>query len=256
MDFNNLSNYYSGTSGLLLPVPNKEFYPEAYKAKSRLCYYGSLFNSIEINSSFYKIPMAATVTRWANDTPENFKFTFKLWRNITHNKGLEFSAPDILRFMERIAGAGDKKGCLLVQFPGSIKPVYMREVEQLLMHIRLADPQNEWKVAIEFRDQTWYQTDTYDLLESMKMGLVLHDKLKEGAAFIDSAADFVYVRFHGPTGNYRGSYDDQFLHEYASYIQEWLEDGKQVFTYFNNTMGSAIQNMETLRAYVMKDKVA
>ena len=95
--------------------------------------------------------------------------------------------------MERIAGAGAKKGCLLVQFPGSIKPVLMHELEQLLMQIRLSDPENTWKVAVEFRHQSWYQEDTYEMLDSLDMGLVLHDKLQEGAAFIDSATDFVYV---------------------------------------------------------------
>ena len=246
------SKYYSGTSGLLLPVPNKEFYPEEFKTKSRLCYYGSLFNSIEINSSFYKVPMASTVAKWAADTPANFKFTFKLWRDVTHNKGLVFMAKDIRLFMETIAAAREKRGCLLVQFPGSIKPLHIRELEQLLMQIRLADPGNDWKVAIEFRHLSWYQSDTYDLLDSLDMGLVLHDKLSEGGTFVDANTDFVYVRFHGPGGNYRGSYDDQFLYEYASYIREWLSDGKEVYTYFNNTMGSAIQNMETLRAYVLE----
>ncbi|WP_432711598.1 DUF72 domain-containing protein [Pedobacter sp.] len=247
------SKFYTGTSGLLLPVPNKEYYPEAFKDKSRLCYYGSLFNSIEVNSSFYKVPMASTVTKWAAETPEDFRFTFKLWRDITHSKGLVFLAKDISMFMERIEGAGAKKGCLLVQFPGSIKPVHVRELEQLLMQIVLADPYRAWKVAIEFRHQSWYQSDTYDLLKSLKMGLVLHDKLVVGGAMIEQATDFVYLRFHGPGGNYRGSYDDNFLYEYASYIKEWLEDGKQVYTYFNNTMGDAIKNLETLRAYVLEE---
>jgi len=248
-----LQKYYSGTSGLLLPVPNKQFYPEAFKTRSRLCYYGSLFNSIEINSSFYKVPLASTVSKWTADTPDDFKFTFKLWREITHGKGLEFSADHIPLFLERLAGAGEKKGCLLVQFPGSIKPVHRRELEQLLLQIRQADPALEWKVAVEFRHQTWYQTDTYDMLDELDMGLVLHDKLSEGAAFIDAELDFVYVRFHGPEGNYRGSYEDQFLYEYASYIKEWLGDGKEVYTYFNNTMGSAIPNLESLRNYVLED---
>lgn len=245
-----ISNFYTGTSGLLLPVRNKEFYPEAFKSKSRLCYYGSLFNSIEINSSFYKVPMASTVARWAGDTPEDFKFTFKLWRDITHNKGLTFQAEHIHLFFERIALVGDKKGSLLVQFPGSIKLLHMRELEQLLLQVRAADPEKSWDVAIEFRDQSWYQSDTFDMLEAWEMGMVLHDKLTEGTALDDSASDFIYVRFHGPGGNYRGSYDDQFLYEYASYVGDWLEDGKRVYVYFNNTMGSAIQNLETLRGYV------
>jgi uncharacterized protein YecE (DUF72 family) len=247
----NIPNLYTGTSGLLLPVPNKEFYPEEFKSRSRLCYYGSLFNSIEINSSFYKVPLASTVSRWATETPDDFRFTFKLWREITHCKGLNFQAEHIQHFFERIAGAGDKKGSLLIQFPGSIKPVHVRELEQLLMQVRTADPLQTWKIAVEFRHQSWYQADTYDMLDSLDMGLVLHDKLSEGAAFIDSAKDFIYVRFHGPEGNYRGSYEDQFLSEYASYVSDWLTDGKVVYMYFNNTMGSAIQNLETLRNYVI-----
>jgi len=245
-----ITNFYTGTSGLLLPVPNKEFYPEAFKSKSRLCYYGSLFNSIEINSSFYKVPMASTVARWAADTPEEFKFTFKLWRDITHNKGLTFQAEHIHLFLERIALVGDKKGSLLVQFPGSIKLVHMREMEQLLLQVRQADPEKSWDVAVEIRDHSWYQPDTFDMLEALEMGMVLHDKLTEGTALDDSASEFIYVRFHGPGGNYRGSYDDQFLYEYASYIRDWLADGKRVYVYFNNTMGSAIQNLEALRGYV------
>lgn len=247
----NTPNFYTGTSGLLLPVPNKEFYPEEFKNRSRLCYYGSLFNSIEINSSFYKVPMASTVAKWAADTPDDFKFTFKLWREITHGKGLQYQAAHIHNFFERIEAAGDKKGSLLVQFPGSIKPVLMRELEQLLIQIRQADPDQAWKVAVEFRHQSWYQTDTYDMMEALNMGLVLHDKLSEGTSLNDASTDFIYLRFHGPGGNYRGSYEDQFLYEYASYVREWLADGKVVFVYFNNTMGNAIQNLEALRQYVV-----
>ena len=244
--------YYSGTSGLLLPVPNKEFYPEAFKAASRLHYYSSLFNSIEINSSFYKVPMASTISKWAADTRDDFKFTFKLWRGITHNKGLAFDPQAINDFMERISAVGNKKGCLLIQFPGSIGLGYRREIEQMLMQVRQADPGNDWKTAVEFRQESWYIPDTYDLLEALGMGLVTHDKLSKGGGFVESEMDFIYVRFHGPAGDYRGSYDDNLIYEYAGYIKEWLIEGKQVFTYFNNTMGSAIANLELLRHYVME----
>lgn len=242
--------YYSGTSGLLLPVPNKEFYPAAFQRKSRLSYYGSLFNTIEINSSFYKVPLAGTVARWAMDTPEDFRFTFKLFREITHNKDLLFHSAAVAQFMERIGTVGNKKACLLLQFPASIRFVNIRQLITLLDCIRKADAQRSWKVAVEFRHQSWYQPETYDLLENYRMSLVLHDKLQEGGYFQDSSCDFVYVRFHGPGGDYRGSYQDDFLYEYASYIRNWIAEGKQVFTYFNNTMGNAIENLRSLRAYV------
>lgn len=243
-------NYYSGTSGLLLPVPNKEFFPESFKSKTRLSYYGSLFNSIEINSSFYKVPMAATIAKWAAEVPQDFKFTFKLWRGITHNKGLTFNKDDVRDFMNRISNAGLKKGCLLVQFPASIKSLYHKELQDLLSQIRAADPKNEWKTAIEFRHQSWYHSGTWDMLRQYQMGLVLHDMFPAGNNVAHVFTDFVYVRFHGPEGDYKGSYENDFLYEYASYIREWLLEGKQVFTYFNNTIGNAIGNLETLRKLV------
>lgn len=242
--------YYTGTSGLLLPVPNKEFYPEAFKDKSRLHYYGSLFNSIEINSSFYKMPLAATIGKWAAEVPDGFRFTFKLPKQITHNKGLDFDEDLVREFFRRIAFAGEKRGCVLVQFPGSIKPVFSREMEHLLGVIASADPEHLWHTCIEFRHQSWYTPDTYELLDQYGMGIVLHDKLTEGGSVTEISSNIVYVRFHGPAGDYRGSYTNDFLYEYAAYIREWMEEGKTVYTYFNNTMGKALDNLQLLRAAV------
>lgn len=250
MDIKQRGLYYSGTSGLLLPVPNKEFYPEEFKSKSRLCYYGSLFNSIEINSSFYKVPMAATVGRWAAEVPENFKFTFKLWRGITHNRNLGFDPADVSGFINRISFTGEKKGCLLVQFPGSIRWGDRLQVEYLLQTIRNADPGAIWKTAVEFRHQSWYRQETSELIDRLGMSLVLHDKLLAGKVIQKDSSNFVYVRFHGPDGDYKGSYTDDFLHEYASYIKEWLEEGKEVYVYFNNTIGNAIGNLRALERFI------
>jgi uncharacterized protein YecE (DUF72 family) len=244
-------NYYTGTSGLLLPVPNKEFYPEEFKDKSRLCYYGSLFNSLEINSSFYKVPMASTIARWATEVPDNFKFTFKLFREITHNKELVFDPDAVYDFMNRIHAVETKKGCLLIQFPGSIKPVYLKAVEQLIRTVIDADPGRSWKIAMEFRHSTWYIQDTYDMLAHHQVGLVLHDMLREGFMMMDLPNPFVYLRFHGPDRDYKGSYDSDFLYEYASYIREWLTEGKEVYGYFNNTIGRALENARELRSYVL-----
>ena len=243
-------NYYSGTSGLLLPVRNKEFYPPEFRDKSRLHYYGTLFNSIEVNSSFYKVPMASTVEKWAADVPENFKFTYKLSRDITHNKGLAFDPASVIKFMEVISFAGNKKGSLLVQVPPSIKNVHRRQMDHLLKTIRDADPDETWDIAIEFRDNSWYEETTMELLTELRMGLVVHDKLSTASGMLDTGVDFVYVRFHGPDGNYKGRYEQDFLYEYGSYVNEWLDEGKTVYAYFNNTMGDAIENLVTLRELV------
>ena len=249
MEYQESGLLYSGTSGLVLPVPNKQSYPAEFQDKSRLTYYASLFNSVEINSSFYKVPMAATVQKWAESVPENFRFTFKLWREITHNKGLEFKPEDVDHFMQTIDWAGDKKGCLLVQFPPSLKIAKIRQLEKLLGCITKSNENRQWKVFLEFRNMTWYHDDVEDLLEYHHAGLVIHDKPLSATPFRDSAGECIYVRFHGPDGDYKGSYTEDFLHEYAQYIQGWNEEGKAVFVYFNNTMGEAVRNLMTLNNF-------
>lgn len=243
-------NYYSGTSGLLLPVPNKLFYPEAYKDRSRLCYYASLMDSIEINSSFYKMPQASTMKRWAADVPDEFRFTFKLFREITHNKDLAFDPEVISRFMHVISHVEEKKGCLLVQFPPSIRIHHLPQLRMLMSLLRDNDPEMEWKTALEFRHPSLYVEEIYELLETYQLGMVLHDKTPANSPMMETHPDFIYLRFHGPSGNYRGSYADDVLYDYASYVTGWLSEGKKVFVYFNNTMGEAINNLNTLRQLV------
>jgi uncharacterized protein YecE (DUF72 family) len=244
-------NYYSGTSGLLLPVRNKLFYPDEFKEKSRLCFYSSLMNSIEVNSSFYKVPMASTVKKWAEDVPEDFRFTFKLFREITHNKGLAFNPQTVKRFMEVIGAAGGKKGCLLVQFPGSVRIGNLKQLAVLMQAIRDSDPEKLWNIALEFRHVSLYHDEVYRLLEDYAIAMVIQDKPPAVTPILDWDLPFVYLRFHGPGGSYRGSYDEDILQEYAGYVRDWMDEGKEVYAYFNNTMGSAVNNLFTLRDTVL-----
>lgn len=248
---NPFKNFYEGTSGLLLPVPNKLHYPEEFQGKSRLCYYASLMNSIEINSSFYKIPQPSTTSKWAADVPEDFRFTFKLFKEVTHNKGLTFDTSLVSRFFEVISNVGNKKGCVLVQLPPSIQLAQFSQLQFLMSVIRNCDLKEDWKIAFEFRHPSLYVNEIEELLTEFRFGMVIHDKLPKGLSFRESDANFTYLRFHGPGGDYKGSYSDQILDEYASYIAQWLAEGKKVFVYFNNTMGNAIGNLNTLRTYLI-----
>lgn len=248
----NTDTYYSGTSGLLLPVRNKLFYPDDFKEKSRLCFYASLMNSIEINSSFYKVPMGSTVSKWANDVPEGFKFTFKLAKAITHNKGLAFDPDAVTHFMKVISLVGDKKGCLLVQFPPSVRIGNLNQLVLLMACLRDCDPDRNWKIALEFRHVSLYTEQVYRLLEDYGLGMVIQDKPPANTPILDTDLDFIYLRFHGPGGSYRGSYEDDLLYEYAGYIRDWMAEGKTVYTYFNNTVGEAISNLFTLKDFVLE----
>jgi uncharacterized protein YecE (DUF72 family) len=246
------TEYFSGTSGLVLPVPNKEYYPVEYQDKSRLCYYASLFNTIEINSSFYKIPQARTIEKWTNVVPDDFRFTFKLWRGITHEKRMVFNPADVDRFMNAISAAGTHKACLLVQFPPSAKADLLPQLHQLIEYIQKADPEQEWKLALEFRHNSWYSESLVDFAETQNLSLVLQDIPASATPLNYITNNVVYLRFHGPGGKYRGSYPDDILQEYSSYIREWRADDKTIYVYFNNTMGDAVKNLAALNAFVQQ----
>jgi len=242
--------FFCGTSNVMLPVPNKFYFPPQYKDKSRLHYYASLFNSVEINSTFYKLPMAKTVEKWAAEVPADFHFTFKMPSTITHAKELDFNSEDIEKFLQVVNCVGDKKGCLLIQFPPSIKISFFRKFKKLLEGVYQTNAIERWKVAVEFRDKSWYNDMVYQLLEQYRASVVNHDMPASSTPLIDMETDFIYLRFDGEKGDYRGSYSNDFLEEYAVYIRGWLEDKKQVFVYFNNTIGDAVHNATILRNHI------
>ena len=191
--------------------------------------------------------MASTVSRWATEVPGNFRFTFKLSKFISHAKGLEFNASDVEKFISIINAAGNQKACLLVQFPAGIKVEKFEQFQILLECIQAENHENLWKVAVEFRHPSWYCHNVYDLLEHYKASLVIHD-MPGSVTPMSVATDvnFVYLRFHGPDGKYRGSYDDAFLRQYEDFIRKRIDEGKTVYCYFNNTMGDALNNLQTL----------
>ncbi|AYL94576.1 DUF72 domain-containing protein [Mucilaginibacter celer] len=245
-------DFYLGTSNIVLPVPNKLAFPEAWRDKSRLSFYASLFNSLEVNSTFYKVPLGKTVARWSAEVPAGFRFTFKFWKEITHNKNLAFKPADVERFFE-VINRCDKKGCLLIQLPPGTRFESFGQLAALLAIIQQYNRESPWRIVVEFRHSSWYNQQTYQLLQNNDVAIVMHDMKASAPPFIESTADFVYLRFHGPEAGYRGNYADDVIAEYAAYINEWRGEGKTVYAYFNNTLGSALGNLVGLNSVVVKD---
>lgn len=240
-----------GTSGILVPG-SRESFPSEFQDKSRLNYYASLFNTLEVNSTFKKIPMLSTFEKWSADVPPDFQFTIKLWKEITHVKQLKIDRSNIDTFFHAANYIGNKKGCLLVQFPPSITVEYTNQVEQILERLDKLDHEHRWQKAIEFRSATWYSSETFELLDQYNASLVLQDMPKSKNFDFNKAVTFRYFRFHGPTGNYRGSYSEEFLEEHAERIRGFLDAGNDVYVYFNNTMGNAFDNAMSLKKFVEK----
>ncbi len=235
-----------GTSNGQMPGSKMSF-PSDYQLKSRLHYYSTLFNTIEVNSSFYKTPLRSIYEKWAADVPDNFLFTLKLSRKITHAKSLQSDLNFINKFLQAAGGLGNKKGCLLIQFPGKMGLEHFAELENILEEIRMIDPNEKWRLAIEFRNESWYVGETTELLNEYNATMVLHDFSKAKVSKFAGDSKFMYLRFHGPAGNYRESYSDPALDKKAEEIREYLAAGKEVYVYFNNTAGNAFENARYLQ---------
>ncbi|GGN03706.1 hypothetical protein GCM10010967_43160 [Dyadobacter beijingensis] len=246
------SGVYIGTSGILLPFKNQAHYPPEFEGKSRLEVYAHLFNSLEVNSTFYKLPRTETVARWSASVPEAFRFTFKLWKQLTHNPGLSFDRADVKAFADVVRAAGNNTGCILVQIPPSTKFSSLARMGELLSILR-QQTDDKWPVAVEFRDNSWYRQESYELLNANGAAMVCHDKTGSESPLTTLAANTVYLRFHGPRGDYRGSYDQGLLYEYAGYIHTWRREGKTVYIYFNNTAGDALANLQLLHSFLEND---
>lgn len=240
-----------GTSGIVIPG-NKSTFPPEFQQGSRLHYYSSLFNSVEINSSFYKIPRLSTFEHWSEDVPGIFRFTLKLFKEVTHGKELKTGLESIVPFLSAARGIGKRKGCLLVQFPGKITLEYYSQVEKILVALQENEHLQDWQIAVEFRNNSWYVSETDELLKEHQASLVLHDISKGRNMEPMKGTRFIYARFHGPAGDYRGSYSDDFLQEKAREIKGWIDSGKDVYVYFNNTAGNAFENAQALQRFCEK----
>lgn len=238
---------YVGTSGVVVPV-GKQALPPAFADKSRLNYYSTVFNSVEINSTFKKTPRPVTIEKWVNDVTDHFRFTVKVSREITHAKPLIVNIDSIDELVKGICNFGLKQGCLLIQFPRSVTVERMNEVQEILQQFEHSGKEHRWRKAVEFRHESWNNQSVVEMLVGCNASLVLHDMPLSCSLHLKFNASFYYFRFHGPKGDYRGGYDTDFLQRQANRFIDLLNNGNDVYAYFNNTMGDAFHNALTLQS--------
>jgi uncharacterized protein YecE (DUF72 family) len=193
-------------------------------------HYASVFDTVEINNSFYRLPDAATFARWASRAPADFIYAVKASRFLTHMKKLKDPEAPVARFFDRAQELRAHLGPVLYQLPPGWKQDRPR-LEHFL-HVLPAGVRH----TIEFRDPSWYTDDVRALLREHDVALCLHD-MRGSATCRARVASFVYVRFHGPTGHYAGGYRDEELRTWAAWLGEQQAGGADVYAYFNNDVG-------------------
>jgi uncharacterized protein YecE (DUF72 family) len=235
-----------GTSGWSYPHWDGVLYRPGLPPAARLARYCEVFDTVELNASYYRWPPVARFARWRRVLPDGFVMSVKAPRGLTHARKLHQPEP----WIERIAAGwhelGERRGVLLVQTAAS----FPRDDARLDWFLeRLPD----WiPAALELRHPSWQVEEVFQLLERQGAGYCV----LSGAnlpCVLRATAGFVYVRLHGPDPDhlYGGSYNDDDLRWWADRIREWEGSGHDVHAFFNNDGdGNAVRNAWTLRSFL------
>lgn len=240
-----------GCSGWNYKTWKGRFYPEAMPVSRWLRHYAETFDTVEVNNTFYRLPEAETFALWRRQTPANFLMAVKASRFLTHMKRLRDPAEPLDRLIGRAAALGSRLGPLLYQLPANFHRDPAR-LETFLAALPRKLPRSTKSLqhVIEFRHRSWYVSETYQLLEQHRVALCMHDKADSeiSSPFV---GPFAYVRFHGTSGRYHGSYDDRALKRWAARLADEWKDGKAIYAYFNNDPDAvATENARRLKRFL------
>ena len=216
-------------------------YPEGLGKGRWLERYAEVFDTVEVNSTFYRLASRDAVRRWVDQTPEDFVFAAKASRYLTHVRRLKEIETGIARYYERIeplVEAG-KLGPVVWQLPANFRAdqELLRAVLPLLPHGRH---------CFEFRHESWFRPEVYELLRAHGAALVIADHPKWPFQARELTADWTLVRLHHGHRGRRGNYSETELDEWARRIAR-MRRRAEVLVYFNNDWeGFAVANARSL----------
>ncbi|MFQ6067633.1 MAG: DUF72 domain-containing protein [bacterium] len=217
-----------GTSGWWYDHWQGIFYPPEMEPRDWFYHYTRSFDTVEVNSSFYRLPFENMVKGWAKKAPEDFTFTLKMWRRVTHLKKLKDVAKDLEIFFNRIKPLKPCLGAILYQLPPSLK-IDLGLLEKFLKTL----PEN-LDQAVEFRHKSWLVEDTFSLLTKYNLAYCIIS-MPGFPELVRITSDISYIRFHGREILYGSSYSEEELVGWADKILDFFNQGvKRVYVYFNN----------------------
>jgi uncharacterized protein YecE (DUF72 family) len=235
-----------GTSGWSYDHWEHVLYPPGMPTRDRLARYVEVFDTVELNASFYRWPREATFASWQRRLPPGFQLTVKAPRGLTHAKRLYAPEDWAARIRSCWHTLIDKRGVLLVQ----LHPQHQRDDQRLRYFLS----QFPWwvRIAVEFRHPSWVADEVFAILAEHDAAYVVMSGARLPCV-LRATASWAYVRFHGPDHDhlYAGSYSDDDLGWWAARIGEWRGAGLDVYAYFNNDGGgNAVRNASRLKSMI------
>ena len=230
---NQVASIRIGTSGWTYDGWRGPFYPDDIPKKDWLKHYATQFMTTEINGSFYRTPSLDAVRNWRSDVPEDFTFAWKASKFITHWKRLTEKCMNSIALMEtRLKVLEPKVVAVLFQLP----PQFSKDSERLNAFLAMLPRCHPY--SFEFRHKSWYSDDIFDVLHNHGASLCLSDHSDAPSPW-EVTAMHVYVRGHGPSGRYHGSYPAKTLKRWADAVAKWTLERRDVLIYFDNDQKAA-----------------
>jgi uncharacterized protein YecE (DUF72 family) len=229
----NLDKVRIGCSGWSYKDWDGVFYPKWLASEDYLSFYSKVFNCVEVDSSFYRIPSQFMVSKWRSNTPVGFVFSPKLPKKITHEKKLEDSESTLMYFYSVMSKLKEKLGPIAIQLPPSVK----LSTHQDILKEFLSTLSPEFKHAIEFRHRSWFTPEVYSLLRKNNVSMIwaLNQYVESPP---EATADFVYLRMVGDreitefTGVQKDRSED--MDRWATSVKENASKFESGYVFFNN----------------------
>ncbi len=231
--------FFVGTSGWQYVHWRGIFYPNDLSYKEWLNFYSKHFLTVELNVTFYRNVKPSTFAKWYDAVDENFLFSLKLSRQITHFQRLKVDKSILDSFIERASSLREKIGVILIQLPPSLKfdEVLIKDFFSLL--------DKKYKYAIEIRNKTFINDIFFHILEKENIAFCIADSAGRYPYHEALTANFIYLRLHGSQRLYASEYSEAELQAWAEKIKFW---NKLTYIYFDNDyMGYAVKNALRLK---------
>ncbi|MEO6536597.1 MAG: DUF72 domain-containing protein [Candidatus Paceibacterota bacterium] len=248
------AHVYIGTSGWHYPHWVGTFYPKEITGYRELEYHSKFFDTVENNSSFYRIAGEGTYKTWSRMTPEGYKFSMKLNKVITHVHKLELNdevKEKVLHILTTTQVLKEKMGAMVIQLPPSFR-VELKVLDRFLKYFtsQIAKLEYKFDVAIEFRNAYWFTEEVYTVLKKYNVALVAAQSSRYPGVR-EVTADIAYIRLHGPEKLFASKYTEEQMKDWSSYIKSISSKTKRVYVYFNNDFhGYAIENAKELKEFL------
>jgi len=235
-----------GCSGWQYADWRERFYPRGLAQRRWLAHYAGVFDTVEVNATFYRLARPAAVATWLEETPDDFRFAVKGSQFLTHMKRLLDREQGLERFYASLAPLTEspKLGPVLWQLP----PTFRRDDDRLAAWLDALSGFPPARHAVEFRHESWFVPEVYGLLYARGAALVIGDDPRRVEWPLEITADFTFVRLHFGRRGRRGNYSEPELREWAARIRD-LASQADAWVYFNNDWeGFAVRNALRLKA--------